>query len=126
MNILDKIGVSGTIVAGFGLSCCLPLFAAVGSAIGLGFLARYESQMNYLMQSAVVLAVAGTIWAYRTHRDILPAILAVFSGGLIFYAVNIDLNSTLIYPGLTGLTAAAVLNAIFTKRCGNCEIGGKA
>lgn len=124
MNILDKIGASGTIVAAFGMSCCLPLFAAVGSALGLSFLAQYEAQMNYLMQVAVVLAIAGTIWAYRTHKNILPVVLAILSGGLIVYAVNTDMSSTLIYSGLAGLVATAILNAVFARRCGNCKTGG--
>ena len=126
MNILDKLGSLGTIVAAFGLSCCLPLFAVVGSVVGLGFLARYEYEMFYVMQVAVVLAVAGTIWAYRKHKNILPVILAVVSAGLILYAVNTTLNSWLIYGGMTGLIATAILNAIYANRCGDCKIGGEA
>jgi mercuric ion transport protein len=125
MNVLDKIGAGGTIAAAFGMSCCLPLFAVVGSAIGLGFLAQYESEMNYLMQAAVVLAVVGTLWAYRKHRSILPVIIGIVSAGVIIYSVNTNMNSSLIYGGLAGLVATAILNAIYTKRCGNCEIGGK-
>ena len=126
MNILDKLGSLGAIVAAFGMSCCLPLFAAVGSVVGLGFLAQYEYQMFYMMQVAVVLAVAGTIWAYRKHKNILPVALAVLSAGLIIYAVNNDLNAYLIYGGMIGLIATAILNAVFTRRCGNCEVGGAA
>jgi hypothetical protein len=37
MNILDKLGSLGAVVAAFGMSCCLPLFATVGSVIGLVF-----------------------------------------------------------------------------------------
>lgn len=126
MNILDKIGSLGAVLGGFGIACCLPLFAAVGSAIGLGFLARYEPEMNYLMQAAVVLAVAGTLWAYRKHKNLLPVILSVVSAGLILYAVNTDLNANLIYGGMIGLVATAVLNAVFARRYGNCETGGAA
>lgn len=125
MNILDKIGSGGAIVAAFGMSCCLPVFAAVGSAIGLGFLAQYESEMNYLMQAAVVLAVAGTIWAYRKHKSIVPVILGTVSAGMIIYSVNSDMNAYWIYGGLTGLAATAILNAIYARKCGNCEIGDK-
>lgn len=126
MNILDKLGSFGAVIAAFGMACCLPLFAAVGSVVGLGFLAQYESQMFYVMQVGVVLAVAGTIWAYRKHKNILPVILAVLSACLILYTVNMTLNSWLIYGGIIGLVATAVLNAVYTKRCGNCEVGGKA
>lgn len=125
MNVLDKVGSIGTIIGGFGMSCCLPLFAAVGSAIGLGFLARYASAMNYLMQAAVVLAVAGTIWAYRKHKNVLPVILSVLSAGLILYAVNTDMNANFIYGGMAGLAASAILNAVFARRCGNRETGGE-
>ena len=126
MNILDKLGSFGAIVAAFGMSCCLPLFATVGSVVGLGFLARYEYEMFYVMQCAVVLAVAGTVWAYLKHKNILPVMLSVLSAVLILYAVNTNPNSYLIYGGMMGLITAAVLNAIYAKRCGNCEIGGEA
>ncbi len=124
MNILDKVGSVGTLIAAFGMSCCLPVFATGGAAIGLGFLAEYESEMIYLMQAAVVLAVGGTLWAFRKHRHILPAVFGVLSAVLILHAVNTDLNAYLIYGGLIGLAVTAVLNTIYAKRCGNCEIGG--
>jgi hypothetical protein len=126
MNILDKLGSIGTFVAAFGMSCCLPLFAFVGSAIGLGFLARYEYEMFYAMQAAAVLAVAGTLWSYRRHRNILPVAVGVLSAGLILYSVNTTLDSLLIYGGMVGLVGTAILNAIFARRCGNCAVGGEA
>jgi mercuric ion transport protein len=124
-NILDKIGSFGTLLAAFGMSCCLPVFAAVGSAVGLGFLARYEYEMFYVMQIAAVLAAVGTLWAYRKHKKILPVILSVFSAGLILYSVNTTLDDWLIYGGMTGLVGAAVLNSVFARRCGGCKVGGE-
>lgn len=126
MNILDKFGSIGTVAGGFGMSCCLPLFATISSAVGLGFLARYGSQLNYLMQAAAVLAVAGTLWAYRRHKNALPVILSVLGAALILYSVNTDMNANVIYGGMIGLIAAAVLNSVFARRCGNCETSGEA
>lgn len=124
MNVLDKLGSVGTIIAAFGMSCCLPLFAAVGSAIGIGFLARYEYEMFYGMQIAAVLSVAGTLWAYRHHKSIVPVITGVLSTGLIVYSVNTSLDSSLIYSGMFGLIATAILNAVYAKRCGDCRVEG--
>ena len=50
----------------------------------------------------------------------------ILSAVLILYAVNTNPNSYLIYGGMIGLITAAVLNAIYAKNCGNCEIGGEA
>ena len=95
MNILDKLGSLGTIVAAFGMSCCLPLFAVVGSAVGLGFLAQYEYEMFYVMQVAVVLAVAGTVWAYRKHKNSLPVILSGVSAiSILFSSVTLITKSS--------------------------------
>lgn len=125
MNIFDKVGSAGTVVGGFGIPCCLPLFAAASSALGLGFLARYGAQFGYLMQAAAVLALAGTLWAYRTHRNALPVILNILGAASIIYAVNTDMNANLIYGGMIGLIAAAILNSVFARRCGNCGTGGE-
>ncbi len=124
MNIIDKLGSIGTIIAAFGMSCCLPLFATVGSTIGISFLAQYESEMFYVMQVAVVLSVAGTFWAYRYHRNIVPVILGVLSAGLITYSINTSLNSVLIYGGIIGLIITVILNAVYARRCGNCRTEG--
>ena len=124
-NIFDKIGSIGTLVAAFGMSCCLPLFAAVGSVVGLGFLARYEYEMFYVMQVAAVLAALGTLWAFRRHKNLLPVILGFTSAGLIIYAVNTSLNTWLIYGGMVGLIGTAILNSIFARKCGECSVGGE-
>lgn len=122
-NVFDKIGSIGTIVAAFGMSCCLPLFAAVSSVVGLGFLARYEYEMFYVMQVAAVLAALGTLWAFRRHKNLLPVILGFTSAGLIIYAVNTSLNMWLIYGGMVGLIGTATLNSIFARKCGECSVG---
>ena len=125
INILDKLGSVGTLIAAFGMSCCLPLFAAVGSVVGLGFLAQYEYEMFYVMQGAAVLAALGTLWAFRRHKNILPVILGFISAGLILYAVNTTLDMWLIYSGMIGLVGTSILNSIFVRRCGNCAVGGE-
>lgn len=124
-NIFDKLGSIGTFIAAFGMSCCLPLFAAVGSVVGLGFLARYEHEMFYVMQGAAVLAALGTLWAFRRHKNLLPVILGFASAGLILYAVNTSLNMWLIYAGMVGLVGTSILNSIFARRCGQCTVGGE-
>lgn len=124
IQVLDKVGSLGTFIAAFGMSCCLPLFAAVGSAVGLGFLARYEYEMFYVMQGAVVFAVFGTLWAYRRHKNVLPVILGVLSASLIIYALNTTLDSRLIYSGLVGLIGTSILNTIYARRCGKCVVRG--
>jgi len=126
MSILDKIGTLGALGSAFGMACCLPIFAAVGSAIGLSFLAEYEPQMNYLMQAAALMAAAGTIWSYRRHKSVVPGIVSAAAAASIIYSINTDMNAGLIYVGLIGLVIAAVSNALYIRKCGNCEIGGKA
>lgn len=78
------------------------------------------------MQAAAVLALAGTLWASRKHKNALPVILSVLGAASIIYAVNTDMNANVIYGGMAGLIGAAILNAVFARKCGNCETYGRS
>lgn len=123
-NILDKAGSVGTLLAGAAIPCCFPLLSVAGSALGFGaFLFRYQRWMSYLMMAFAVLALAGSVLAFRTHRKPGPLVVAFVSTGLIIYGVNALLDTNFIYPGMAGLLAAAVWNMLETRRCEvRCEV----
>ena len=64
-NILDKVGSVGAVIAGAAVPCCFPFLSLFGSILGLTFFARYEGIIMYLIQGLVVLALVGSIIAYR-------------------------------------------------------------
>ena len=122
-NILDKAGSIGAVIAGAAVPCCFPFLSLIGSILGLSFLAPYESYVLYAMQGLVVLALVGSIIAYRGHRKVLPLILSVLSTAAVLYALNTDMNVKILYTGLAGLIAVAIWNSIEAKRCADaCKV----
>jgi hypothetical protein len=116
-NILDKVGSVGALIAGAAVPCCFPFLSLIGSILGLSFLAPYEKYVLYAMQGLVVIALAGSIIAYRGHRKILPVVLAVISTGAILYALNTDMDYRPLYAGLAGLLVVSIWNSIESRRC---------
>jgi hypothetical protein len=116
-NILDKLGSVGAVIAGAAVPCCFPFLSLFGSILGLSFFARYESVIMYLLQGLVVLALVGSVIAYRGHRKILPLILSVLSTAAVLYGMNSGLDIYFIYSGMIGLLIVAVWNTIEARRC---------
>ena len=116
-NILDKLGSVGAVVAGAAVPCCFPFLSLIGGILGLSFLAPYESYVMYAIQALVLLALVGSIIAYRGHRKIIPLILSVASTAAVLFAVNTNMNIYLIYGGMIGLIIVAIWNSIEAKRC---------
>lgn len=116
-NVLDKIGSVGALIAGAAVPCCFPFLSLIGSILGLSFLAPYEAYVLYAMQLLVVLALIGSVIAYRGHRKILPLVLGVLSTVAVLFSLNTDMSVKVLYPGLVGLLVAAIWNSIESKRC---------
>ncbi len=116
-NILDKIGSVGAVIAGAAVPCCFPFLSLFGSILGLSFLAPYESTIMYVLQGLVLLALGGSVIAYRGHRKIAPLILASLSTASILYGINTTLDIYFIYGGMIGLLIVSVWNSIESRRC---------
>ena len=116
-NILDKVGSIGAVIAGAAVPCCFPFLSLFGSILGLSFFARYEATIMYLIQGLVLLALVGSIIAYRGHRKALPLILAVASTASVLYGMNTGLDIYYIYGGMIGLLIVSVWNTIEARRC---------
>jgi hypothetical protein len=117
INILDKIGSIGAVIAGAAVPCCFPFLSLAGSILGLSFLAPYQSIIMYIFQGFVLLALVGTVIAYRGHRKILPLLLGIISTAAVFYAVHTNLNIYILYGGMAGLLLVAIWNSIEGRRC---------
>lgn len=116
-NILDKFGSVGAVIAGAAVPCCFPFLSLFGSILGLSVLARYERTIIYVLQGLVLLALVGSVIAYRSHRKIAPLILAVLSTASILYGINTTLDVYFIYGGMIGLLIVSVWNSIESRKC---------
>lgn len=122
-NVLDKVGSIGAILAGSAVPCCFPFLSLIGSILGLSFLAPYEQYVVYAMQILVVIALIGSVIAFRKHRKFLPLLLGIISTALVLYSLNTNMNIKVLYPGLAGLLIVAVWNSIEARRCaGECSV----
>lgn len=117
INILDKVGSVGAVLAGAAVPCCFPFLSLFGSILGLSFLAPYESVLMYALQGLVLLALVGSFIAFRGHRKAAPLVLSVVSTAAVLYGINTDLNIYYIYGGMIGLLVVAVWNSIESRRC---------
>ena len=115
---LDRIGSLGALVAAIAAPCCFPLFAAVGTAVGLGALGRYESTVLYLFQGFALLSLIGLAFAFSQHRNPAPLILGVISAGALAYNFYHSFSLTALYGGLFGLLGATGWNYFVSRRQG--------
>jgi len=108
--ILDRIGSVGALVAAIAAPCCFPVFAAVGAAVGLGGLGRFEGPVLYAFQGFVLLSLVGFLGAFRRQKRIGPLALGLASVASIFFALHFEFSSLALYAGLAGLLVTAAWN----------------
>ncbi|MGH8476616.1 MAG: MerC domain-containing protein, partial [Methylococcales bacterium] len=122
---LDTLGTIGGIFSAFAAAapCCLPLLAAAGASLGLGFLGPYRSVSEWVFQGFAFLALFGVILSYRRHKKLLPLFVMVAAVAAIFAYYYLLREASLVYGGLAGLLLASVLNHRAAKQCKICEPG---
>lgn len=116
-TILDKFGAAGSLLAAASCPACFPLLGVVGSAVGLGVLKPFEGIAFYVFQALVLLALIGNLSAYFNHRKIFPLLIGVGSPLLIFFSLYGVYRQWVLYTGLFGMLAAAIINFMMIKRC---------
>lgn len=110
LAILDRIGSVGALISAIAAPCCFPIFAVVGTAVGLGVLDRFEGPVLYTFQGFVLLSLIGFITAFLRQRRIAPLLLGIASAASIFYALHLDFSSVALYSGLAGLLVTTAWN----------------
>ncbi len=96
--------------------CCFPLFASVGSVLGLSFLEQFAPQLGYVIQACVVVAVVGVFFGFRRHRQIYPLLLAAGGAIAVLAYYYTSAGSTSVYGGVAASVVAGVWNSILSRR----------
>ncbi len=99
---LDKVGTIGLFLAALATPCCFPLFGFVLATFGLGSAELLGGWTEYIFEALVLISLIGTFIPYRQHKNIVPLLIALVSGGLIVYAYNFNFDSKTIYAGMFG------------------------
>ena len=114
---IDRIGSVGALLAAIAAPCCFPLFAAVGTAAGLGALGQYEGVILYIFQGFALLTLAGLALSFRRHRDPAPLIVgALGCANLAYHFYLRGFSSRALRRLFLGLIAASIWNYLRTKR----------
>jgi hypothetical protein len=115
MTSLDRIGSIGALLAAIVAPCCFPLFAAIGTAGGLGVLGQYEGIILYVFQGFAVIALIGLVLSFLEHRKVGPVLLGAFSCGVLAYHFHAHFSLTALYSGLFGIVAATLWNYLINR-----------
>ncbi len=112
-RLADKVGSLGAVIAAMGCASCFPATASLGTALGLGFLSRYEGVLiNILLPifAAIALVSNALPWIshWRWHRAVLglagPAM--VLAALYLFWASN--WSTYLFYTGLAMMLVISI------------------
>jgi len=113
---LDKIGSLGAVIAAALAPCCFPLLGVAAATFGFGAAVSFAPKLHYAVQFFVVLALAGSVFAYRRHRRIAPLLLAVAGVMLCLIHYYVRFSEPIIYAGFTMLVASGLWNTLHNRR----------
>jgi hypothetical protein len=119
--LLDKGGVLGALMAAVAAPCCFPLLAPLGFALGFGALLPFAEYALYGVAVCAVVAMVGSIVAFRAHRHLGWLLLGVGSGLLVLAALVFPWPPSVAYAGLLGLAIAAGANHVLVRRA-SCSV----
>lgn len=75
--LTEKLGALGAIVSAMGCASCFPVLGALGSALGMGFLAQFEGIfINTLLPLFAIIALVAVLVSWWSHQRHLRGILA--------------------------------------------------
>src|SRR5713101_9017079 len=119
--LLDKGGALGALMAAVAAPCCFPLLAPLGFALGFGALLPWAAYALYGVAVCAVVAMAGSVIAFRSHRHLGWLLLGVGSGFLVVTPLAFAWPPAVAYAGLLGLAVAAVANHVLVRRA-SCTV----
>jgi len=113
---LDKVGSIGAIVVASLAPCCFPLLGVIATTLGLSIFEQFIPQLQYAIQVFVVLALAGSYFAYRNHRLIWPLTIAAIGALFIFFHYYVIFSTPLVYIGFVLLLLSGVWNSVYNAK----------
>jgi hypothetical protein len=122
VNKLQSTGLLAGLLALICLPCILaPLLISIGLSSALVFLGAWLTPFLLVL---VVVSLVGFVLSYKTHKNVLPLVMAVLAGGILYYSRYVVGNPTIGYAGAVLLIAAVVVDYIIRRRykvyCEDC------
>lgn len=126
----DKLQSTGLLAGLLALVClpCIlaPLLISVGLSSILLFLGVWLAPFLLVL---VGISLVGFVLSWRTHKNVLPLIIALLAGGIFYYSNFVLRNQQLGYVGAALLIAAVAVDYMIRRRhkayCEDCVVKPK-
>ncbi len=119
-------GIPAILAVVLGVLCPLCLIAPILLTAGFGsVLALTAPWFASALLILVGISLIGFFLSYRIHKNPLPFMLTVISGGLMYYGRYVNYNNTLAYIGGALIVGAIVLDWWIrrnNKECFDCKV----
>lgn len=134
-RIGDKVGSLGALVSAMGCAMCFPAIASLGSAVGLGFLTRWEGLfVNTLLPVFAWLALSINALGWLSHRQWRRSVLGMLGPAFLLLSLypwfKYGWSSYVTYSALGLMVAVSIWDLVSPahRRCGpeTCEAPGGA
>lgn len=111
-RVADKTGVLGSLISAMGCAVCFPALASIGAAIGLGFLAQWESVfVHVLLPLFAVVALLANALGWFSHRRWQRSAIGMI-GPMLVLIGRYAMGPSVLYIGLALMLAVAVFDLL--------------
>lgn len=132
-SLFDKTGAIGALTAAMGCASCFPALGSLGAALGLGFLAHYESLfINTLLPVFAGIALAANVFAFFSHKIWYRTLAGITGPSMVLLTMyplwTYDWSTYLLYAGIALMLIVSIWDIVSPpgKVCRSCEVAGEA
>lgn len=116
-SIFDKTGSIGAIVAAMSCASCFPAIAALGSAMGLGFLSEYEGlALNTLIPVFAGIALVANLISGLFHRRWFRLLAGIVGPSMVLATLYpfwvYDWSTYMFYAGLLIMLVVSIWDIV--------------
>ncbi|MBY4677641.1 organomercurial transporter MerC [Marinobacterium sp. CAU 1594] len=113
----EKLGTLGAVVSAMGCASCFPVLGALGSALGMGFLAQFEgvfiNRLLPLFAAVALLAALASWWSHKRHlRGMLTSAGPVMVLATLYLFWTSAWSTYLFYAALLLMSTVAIWNLL--------------
>lgn len=126
-GVASSTSTLGAIVAAMSCTACFPALASLASALGFGFLSRFEGvSIHYILPLCALIGLAANVISGLRRRSWVRVVLGLIGPLLVLaaallMATNGTATEWLLYPGLALMIAIAAWDLVATNRAMNAD-----
>ena len=126
-NIFDKISSGGVWLAALSCTACFPALGSLASALGLGFLAQFESiAVNTLLPLFATLALAVNLFNWYKNKNLARGLLSILGPSAVLLTLyplwQYAWSTYLFYFGIGLMIIMSILDILMPIKEPTCKI----